>query len=40
MPGKIDKSVFSTVEVLWGSCMPVYVREILEKAVLNYEEVL
>ena len=35
VPGKIVKGVFTAVEVLWGSCKPVYVRKLPDKDVLT-----
>ena len=40
VPGKIEKAPFTTVEALWSSCKPVYVRERLAKAVFTADEVL
>ena len=40
MPGKTEKEVFTTAEVLLGSCKPVYVRKLPDKAVLTTEDVL
>ena len=35
-----QESNLTTVEVLWGSCKPVHVRERPNKAILTSEEVL
>ena len=40
MPEKIEKAVFTTVEVLRGVCKPIYVRERSDNAVLTSEKVL
>ena len=40
VPGKIDKVVFVTVQVLLSSYRPVYLPGKIEKAVFSYVEVL
>ena len=40
VPGQIEKTVFTTVVVLSGSCMPVYVPGYIEKAVFTAVEAL